>query len=353
VIENPGRALIVPDTLEKTLDPAWLSLALGQNFPGVDVASVQVETVIARISTTALFRIECAGEPPEGLPLDLCLKGYFDRPEPGPIGAPEAEFYRDIAPRTGIRTLHSVYADIDPVTKHGLVISEDIRGRGSKFVDPLSHYSADQTAASLDQYATLHGRTWNALALDETSWLRPHLTSPLQTRGFDVIQGNFTGPIGAGVPEQVRDAQRLVDAFRALPEIGNRAGSTCLIHGDAHVGNLILDASGRPGIVDWQGVQEGPWYIDVGYHIATTLSSEERRANEDALLARYLDRLRRETGQAISPDEARRGFCCGIVYGFFLWGITLTVKPEITALMLTRLGTAALDHDAVAVVLAA
>lgn len=38
-------------------------------------------------------------------------------------------------------------------------------------------------------------------------------------------------------------------------------------------------------------VQRGPWYLDVGYHIASALTVEDRRAHEDELVRHYLDRL--------------------------------------------------------------
>ena len=126
----------------------------------------------------------------------------------------------------------------------------------------------------------------------------------------------------------------------------------CLLHGDAHVGNLYLDAAGRPCLVDWQLVQRGPWCLDVGYHLGCTLGTEERRRSESDLLAHYLDRLHAEGGDAPSCDEARRGIALGLVYGFYLWAITLKVAPEITTAMLERLGGAVADHDAYQIVMA-
>jgi hypothetical protein len=42
----------------------------------------------------------------------------------------------------------------------------------------------------------------------------------------------------------------------------------------------------------------------------------------------------------------------GMVYGFFLWAITLKVAPPITTAMLERLGHAVADHEAYGAVLA-
>jgi Phosphotransferase enzyme family len=345
-----------PDTLEEVLDPEWLSAALGRRFPGITVESVQRGPVVSRVSTNARFRVELGGSWPEGLPRDLCVKGYFaDVSESGAVsgvaGVPEVLFYRHLAATSGVRTLECFYADVDPVTKHGVVITGDVAALGATFLDSLSPYTADQVAESLEQYAILHGREWRSDQIDE-GWLSPRLAGIMRGRGLPEIRGNFEGPIGARVPEEVRDAERLVDAVRRLAGRleGTDAGPRCLLHGDAHVGNLYLDADGRPCLVDWQLVQAGPWYLDVGYHIGCTLSPGERRRTEADLLAHYLDRLRAEGAEAPSWDEARRSVAFGLLYGFFLWAITLKVAPPITTAMLERLGAAVADHEAYAAV---
>jgi thiamine kinase-like enzyme len=125
------------------------------------------------------------------------------------------------------------------------------------------------------------------------------------------------------------------------------AGPRCLLHGDAHVGNLYLDEQRRPSLVDWQLVQSAPWYLDVGYHLGCTLNPAERRRSEWDLLAHYLDRLRAEgVDDPPSGRELRRGIALGLLYGFYLWAITLKVAPPVTTEMLSRLGSAVADHEA-------
>ena len=158
---------------------------------------------------------------------------------------------------------------------------------------------------------------------------------------IDIIGRNFDGPNGHGVPDEVRDAHRLVDEYQSL---ANMAEASCVIHGDAHVGNLVLDAGGTASLVDWQLVQRGMWCIDVGYHIASTLTVEERRRSERDLLRHYLDALA-SYGVAAPPwDDAWRAIAHGMLHGFFLWGITTKVEPAIIATLLTRLGTAVADR---------
>jgi phosphotransferase family enzyme len=343
----------VPDTLKDLLSPAWLTSALDSRFPGIQVTAVTPGPVISRVSTNARFRIECAGGVPEGLSPDLCAKGYFTDVGRAfrQVGEPEACFYRDLAASTGMRTLRSVYADVDPATRHGVVITEDVVAQGATFLDARSDYTPDHTAESLEELAKLHAATWAGdPVFADVGWLASRLETYLEVRGVDDVRGNFEGPIGSGVPEEIRDAERLVDAYRVLAAETVSATPWSVIHGDAHVGNLYLDNAGRPSFVDWQLVQRGPWYLDVGYHIASALSTEDRRRSERDLVRHYLERLAAAGVDAPSRDDAWLGVRRGIVHGFYLWGITLKVDPAVTGALLQRLGTAAADHDSFAAI---
>jgi hypothetical protein len=338
----------VPETLDELLSPTWLTSALDPRFPGIRVTGVTPGPVISRISTNARFRIECDGGVPDGLSPDLCGKGYFT--EDGRayryVGEPEACFYRDVAGATGVRTLRSVYADVDPATRNGVVITEDVVVQGATFLDALSRYTPDQTADSLEQLATLHATTWCHPGYAEAAWLAPRGESYLKTRGLTEIRSNFEGPIGAGVPEEVRDAERLVQAYRAVAVEAGAADPWSVIHGDAHVGNVYLDGAGRPSFTDWQLVQRGPWYLDVGYHIASALTVDDRRSAERDLVHHYLDRLAAGGVDAPTWDDAWAAVRRGVVHGFFLWGITQKVDRNVTTELLRRIGTAVADLDA-------
>jgi hypothetical protein len=339
----------VPESLAELLTPQWLSSALQARYPGTVVTGLTAGPVATRISTNAFFEIETAGSPPGKPPSRLCAKGYFRDTGNWPYrtaGEAEGYFYRDLAEAVGVRTLPRVYADVDPDTKHGVVITADIVADGASFVDPLQARSPTQVAESLDHYADLHAATWGTASTGQAGWLAPRIAGTMGGRSVEGIQAQFDGPLGSGMPPGARDGRRLVDAYRSLPARNEAAGSWCLIHGDAHLGNLFTDAAGRPGILDWQLVQRGPWYIDVGYHIASSLEPDERRRSERDLLAHYLDRLASSGADAPAEDQAWPAYCRGIVYGLYLWSITQKVRPEITAELLARLGTAAADHDA-------
>ncbi|MCL9759751.1 ecdysteroid 22-kinase family protein [Frankia sp. AiPa1] len=342
------REIGLPADLDRALSPGWLSRALGTRFPGIGITAVTPGPVVSRVSTNARFRIESAGGIPVGLSPNLCVKGYFGEVarQASPAGVPEAGFYRDLADHTGIRTLRCVYADVDPATGQNIIITEDVVPQGAVFLDGTSDYTPDQAAASLDELALLHARTWAAPSLAEVDWLRSRLEVYLAVRGVREIAGNFDSWIGAGVPAEVRDAERLVARYRELAAWTAQAEPWNVIHGDPHVGNLYLDGAGRPSFLDWQLAQRGPWYIDVGYHLASVLTVADRRNRERDLLTHYLERLRAYGAPAPSWDEAWPCLRRGILHGFYLWGITIKVDPAITSALLERLGTAAADHDA-------
>ncbi len=333
----------IPDTLEEATSPQWLSQALG-----APVRAVSVGTIDNRVSTNAPLRVELA----DGTSRELWVKGYFS--ELGRsyrfAGVPEALFYRDIAGVTGIRTLRPVYAAADEATQANVVLTEDVLGEGAVFLDALSDYSADQAAQSLEQLASLHAATWLNPACGASSWLASRSSEYARTRGVAEIDHNFAGRSGAGVPEAVRDAKRLYDAFTVVAAETAVADPWCVIHGDPHPGNVFLDGSGRPSFLDWQLVQRGPWYIDVGYHLASVLTVEDRRRSERDLVQHYLDRLAARGIGLPGGDAAWSGLRRGMIHGFYLWGITLKVDPRKTAVLLERLGAAVADHDAFAAV---
>lgn len=333
----------IPTTLEEATSAAWLSSVLG-----ADVAAVTVGPVDNRVSTNAPVHVELA----DGSARDLWIKGYFN--EIGRFarhaGIPEAMFYRSLASSTGIRTLAAVFAAADPETQENVVVTEDLIGAGAVFLDSLSPYSVDQAAESLSQLACLHASTWLSPVASSSPWLATRLDSYTVQRGVAEIAQNFAGPIGAGVPDAVRDPQRLFEAHRALALAATAATPWCVIHGDPHIGNVYLDGEGRPSFLDWQLVQRGPWYLDVGYHLASSLTVEDRRAHEHDLVRHYLDRL---WGLGVASDSfddvsTWRGLRRGMVHGFYLWGITQKVDPRKTTVLLERLGTAVDDHDAFA-----
>jgi Phosphotransferase enzyme family len=327
----------VPSTIDEACSPQWLSEALGTKIVHVDAGPVD-----DRVSTNLPVDIRTA----DGAELKVWVKGYFT--ESGSLmrftGVPEVYFYRELADRAGLRTARCLFGEVDPVTSYNVLVTEDV-GAGVIFPDGRLPCTPDQTANSLEQLAALHAATW----LDERSasapWLESRLSLYTGRRGAADIATNFEGPTGSGVPETVRDAERLVDSYKLLAEEVAAADPWCVVHGDSHIRNVYLDGD-APYFMDWQLVQRGPWYLDVAYHITSMLSVEDRRAHFERLVEHYLDNLESRGIERPSPPQVEHGMHLSLVHGFYLWAITLRVDPRATTQLLTRLGTAVDDYEA-------
>ena len=188
-----------------------------------------------------------------------------------------------------MRTLHSVWADIDPATSHGVVITEDAVEAGATFCSALDFCTVDRVADQLGQFAKLHAYAWEQPEIVTANpWLETRLNFILNVRGLKEISANFDGPNGVAVPDGTRDAAGTRRCLPAPVVAPARPGWT-IAHGDAHVGNTFVDGEGRGCLVDWQVIQFAPWGIDVGYQIASALEPDVRGANERDLLQHYLD----------------------------------------------------------------
>jgi Phosphotransferase enzyme family len=338
IMEDPA-----PTTLEEVLAPSWLTRALAPRYPGVRVTASTVTWRQDNVATKVRFRIDV--EPMTSPPPSFwCVKGYWGRPDRYAAGDREAEFYRTLATTLPIRVPACDYVGSDPTTGHSIVLMHDLTAEGSNFLTALSPYSVELAAATLDQLALLHASRGSDETVRGARWLDSRMATMASYIPPDVLQSLLDGRRGTPLPTAIKDAARLGAGMRKLGESADN-GPLCLVHGDAHAGNVFLTGDGSVGIIDWQVVHRGSWACDVAYHIAAVLSVETREKAETELLAHYLERLRAHGGEAPAWDEAWASYRRFLVYGYFLWAMTRFVDEEITVEFVKRLGTAVAQHE--------
>ena len=233
----------------------------------------------------------------------------------------------------------------DPGSGHGLVPVEDLIAAGCRFLGALKPYSVNQAAASLDQLAQLHASHWGDAALASLPWLGSRLAKMGENYvSPGVLQGMLDGPRGEPLPAQLRDAKRLQRGVKVL-ESRTADNHPCLVHGDAHAGNVYETAAARPGLIDWQLVQRGSWGLDVAYHVGATLATSERERSERSLLDHYLERLRAYGAPPPPREAAWLQYRACLSYGYYLWAMTRKVEENITHEFVRRLGLAVAAHD--------
>ncbi|MBM3661028.1 MAG: hypothetical protein FJW95_16205 [Actinobacteria bacterium] len=332
-----------PLDLDEVLSPTWLDAVLGTRYPGTRVAGTTVTEDLRTIATKVRFDVAFDANP-SGAPGALCVKGYFGPDSAGfvALGQMEARFYSEIAPHLRVNVPPCVHTGIDPETEHGLILMEDLVAGGSTFLTALSPYSVDQAAATLEQLARLHTADRSAITVD-TAWLAPRLGGYLDYVTEERLQTQLDDGRADGLDAAVRRADRLRAGLGALAT-HSAESAACLVHGDAHAGNLYLDPTGAPGLIDWQVVQWGAWELDVAYHLGAVLDTPDRRVHERALLGHYLDAVRAHGGDAPAEADAWAAYRAALVYGYFMWGITQRVERPILVTFVQRLGTAVQDH---------
>jgi hypothetical protein len=333
-----------PASLEGVLSPTWLSTILSARWPGASVRSVQVVEVLATQATKVRLALAVEGVGAD-VPTRICIKGVLTDTGATPSASIiETLFYRDAAATLPVRVPACIYAGLSADSSRGVVVMQDVIATGGNFCSALDPFTPKQALDGLDQLARLHAAAWEGSSAYALGWTPSFLDQithrPIITTA--TLQELLDGPRGVPLSPSVRIAARLQRGLEVLAaEV--RDTPRCLVHGDAHAGNVYCQADGQLGIVDWQVLQKGSWAQDVSYHLAAVLAPEDRRTHERALLDAYRARLKALGGPDIEADAAWRRYRAAMVYGFFLWAITRKVDPAITEEFVRRLGIAADD----------
>ena len=337
-------AVQVPRTLAEALDPTWLTQALTPVTGGARVTAVETVEVIRTVATKVRFTAAFDGA--RNGREAFCLKGFLDvdseMARGGAVTVLEADFYDKLARKLEVRVPDYAATVIDREAPLGVVIMRDLIDQGARFCSALEAFSAAEAAQSLEQLAQLHV---SRVPLAELPWVRRRITDLARAQYIPLpkLQEMLNGPRGEGLPARTRDATLLVKAMQALAA-RVETGPQVLIHGDAHAGNIYRTAQG-PGLIDWQLLQRGCWALDVPYHIAAVLPIEVAEKEERALLAHYLDAVRKLGGETPGPEEAWEKYRASVVYGYYLWSITRRVEPAIINVFVGRLGASVTRHE--------
>jgi hypothetical protein len=334
------RAFVaVPGSLDGVLDPVWLQWALDDVADDDRIVSVEQTGTSKTLAQKSRFVVAIDDPNGQRRTRHYCVKAHFDEEGPGTLGG-EARFYRDLAPRVGVRTPRAYYTGLDE-SGRALIVMDDVVADGGRFLDAREPYSIEVTRDSLSQLARLHSSTWGDPKPAGCDWLAPTVPTFAQLYGTERLDLLLNDGRAEGAAAELRDAVSLRSAV-ALTAL---APATCVLHGDTHSGNVYLDAQGRACWLDWQIAQPGNWSTDVSYHLATVLSIDDRRAHEQELLRHYLDELDSYGVEAPAWHDAWERYTLGFAFGYFLWVITTISSREVVMHHIPRLAAALTDHD--------
>ena len=343
------------------INAAWLSAALAERYRDVEVVSVRQDPALEGTATKVRVHLEynrAGGD--AGLPPTLMVKGGFGahRDLMAYIYQLEARFYRDLAPALNISVPACFYAACDVDRNQAIVILEDLDARGAQCCRVESPLNFQDAAAQLSLLAACHARWWNSKEFDAAgalAWVEPLDPLPEGVAGSyqrgqlrPEVYAHYMGlPRGVAVARMFHDRNRMERAMEQL-RVVDRAGPFCLLHGDAHLGNLYFDRDRKAGLLDWQSVRKGPWAHDVTYLLISSLDMLDRRAWEAPLLRHYLAALSDLGVDAPSFDEAWHAYRQQIIYGLYYWLVNpIEFQLEVNnCAVAARFALAAVDHAA-------
>jgi Ser/Thr protein kinase RdoA (MazF antagonist) len=287
------------------LTPAWLTTALSARHPGVRVAAVEVLDATER--TNNHLRLGLTYDVQAGAPETLFCKlpprdpAHRARIGAGGMGAREVHFYNEVAPWLSMRVPASYFAAARADGSF-LLLLEDLAARGAAISDGSWAVPGRLAPAALAQLAELHVRFEDASRLAAVA---PWATS---SRGKtpDFVFQTLRYVIDH-CSDQLSDAYLAIaalyiahsDAIEACWDAGPRT----LIHGDAHIGNLFVDAD-RVGFLDFGMAKLGTPLRDVSFFLAMGVESDDRRRGERGWIQHYLDVRRALGGSAIAFEDA-------------------------------------------------
>jgi len=266
----------------------------------------------------------------------------------------ELRCYDELLATSTVRTPHLYGAWYDPETAHFLLVQDAIDSDDT--IDQVAGIRPELVALVSREAASLHHQYWGDTRLDSLNWL-PQLDDPRRINNLITLAVNGWQPlcdlVGNGLTAQeqaygIEFPGRLETALRSLAEL-----PSTLIHSDLRADNLLFSADHQSvSLIDWQGAGSGPGSFDIAYLIAHSLTVEDRRKHEAALITGYLATLS-AAGTAHTRDEFMQGYVPALHYGLVVACALPLIgdpsEPRVRSLAYTmarRSIEALRDHDA-------
>lgn len=343
--------------------PEWMTAALRDSWPTIAVRSVKRGPIFGHKQNK--FRVEVEFERGgEEHAKTYIVKGNFPGENDPATGsawamANELRSLRDIVPLVaapaGPRWYH-----IGVTEAASSIVMEDLAPRGATFFDAYHTLDLGQAMAFMDAFARMHASAWNSDAFQPGGAMGPGTLAAENRRQVNEMYfpsfftaGNWQSyvekPRGRALPNALQDMERVQKAWHVMWSVLRQSAMT-VIHGDEHLGNLYVTADGTPGLIDWVARPEH-WPIGLSYFLLAALDIPERRKWERALLAHYFARLSFYGARDVpTMEDGWFLYRCACFYPFVPWLNNSAVwQPEaINTANVVRAATAALDHDALA-----
>ncbi|MAT93455.1 MAG: hypothetical protein CME59_12720 [Halioglobus sp.] len=313
-------------TTPDALDVDYLNEALAAHgcLSTARVASLQCELIgTGKMGDNARLTLTYDG-PRGDAPTTLIAKlPAADEQARGMAGAQgayynEVMFYRELAPRTSMRTAQIYASELSPGRDEFLLLMQDLApaAPGSQLVGE----SREHAQLALAQAARLAAAFYGDASLAD----KDHVLSAARDDGGEFGQllmeqswPGFVDRFGHGMtPQMITFGERYV---RGHTHFTTRFdGARTLAHGDFRSENILFGDDAAT-VVDWQTPCESSALTDAAYFLGGSVEVQDRRDWERELLEQYRVELERA---GVSLDAAE---CWAQYREFAMHGILITV----------------------------
>lgn len=282
-------------TTPEEITDAWLGAVLGD--PGLTI------TFAGPIGTGQMaqsHRVSYTGG--TDAPGSVVVKLASDDPTSRATGvgmgayAREVSFYTELAERIGGPIPGCHFAAYDTADGWFTLVLEDIAG--AEQGDQVAGCSVPEAHAAMLALARVHAPVLGDLHVGTKGWLNQ--PSPLNQALLTALLPGFLERYADRIaPEHADLARRFVPVIDAWA--ADRRPPLGLVHGDFRLDNLLFDGEGCK-VVDWQTTSWGSAMLDASYFLGGSLTVEDRRTSEEALLRTYFDELAAHGARGLSWD---------------------------------------------------
>jgi len=290
----------LPIACAAEVTPSWLSRLLrDETLIGGEVAvrAVSHDQGTGTFATRVWhLRVEYGGEAPAQAPRRLFLKTTAPSDTPSSFAAIEHRFYTVVAPAMArgpgaLLPIPCYGAAHDPATGTAHLLLADL----SETHEACAVPNAKTGRLAVGALAALHAAWWDSPRLGADIGRYPSL----QERIRDIENARngttaFFDRCGDSLPGRWRATyERALDALPGLYGRHASGRNLTLVHGDAHLGNILFPRRDVPGgvrLLDWQFWHPTIGGTDLAFLIARW-EPEIRRSLEAPLLRRYHDAL--------------------------------------------------------------
>jgi thiamine kinase-like enzyme len=208
--------------------------------------------------------------------------------------------------------------------------------------------SQDVAAQALEMLAQLHAHWWRAPELELLGPPGGSLSSDgivLRLLTEEAWEDAMLRPSAADLPPRFRRVEEVRKEMERLWEADRNSCGLCMVHGDAHPGNLFFEQDGRPGFLDWQRLMQCDWAHDVNYLLVSSMEAGECAATERTLVEHYLQVREAKGVPPMNREEAWGSYRQHTVYGL-VWNVVPPVMQpiEVVTEVAARFNVAARRH---------